>query len=71
MPAELRPLFDLVWDDLSGEGEIDGDGPDSTAVAMAMSEMTGVTVTAVDVEDVSEATYYEAPSQVYADSLED
>lgn len=72
VPAELRALFDLVWDDLSGEDEVDGGGPDSTAVALAMSEVvTGVIVAAADVEEVGEATYFEAPALVYADSIED
>ncbi|MCR1782824.1 hypothetical protein KVF89_09795 [Nocardioides carbamazepini] len=64
VPAELRPLFDLVWDDLEGDLVV---GPDSFAVALAMGEVvTGVVLTAEDIAAVTEAQLYAAPSLVYA-----
>lgn len=72
VPAEIRPLFDLVWDDLEGEAELGQDGPNSTAVALAMSEVvTGVVVSAENLAEVGEAQYFKAPILVYAQSLED
>ncbi|WP_408898544.1 hypothetical protein ACJ5H2_05385 [Nocardioides sp. R1-1] len=71
VPAEIRPLFDLVWDDLKGEPVIGEDGPNSSAVAMAMSEVvTRVVVTADDMAAVTGAPYFSAPSLVYAGSDE-
>jgi hypothetical protein len=72
VPAEIRPLFDLVWDDLEGDGPIGQDGPNSTAVALAMSEVvTGVVVSPDDLVEVEEAAHFKAPSLVYPPSLED
>ncbi|WGX95446.1 DUF6461 domain-containing protein [Nocardioides sp. L-11A] len=72
VPAEIRPLFDLVWDDLESDGPIDLDGPNPTAVALAMSEVvTGVVVRGDDLAEVGEAQHFKAPSLVYGQSLED
>lgn len=72
VPDELRALFDLVWDDLSGEpdGEDDDEGPDGLSVSMAMAEaVTGIEITAVQVETLLETDFHSAPSQQYADEL--
>jgi len=71
VPDELRDLFDLVWDDLEGELDVDA-VVDSTAVSLAMAEVvTGLTVTAADLATVSEAPYFAGPSLVYAGSLDE
>ena len=66
MPTELRPLFDLVWDDLADDNN-DDERVDGTAVALAMAEVvTGLEVTAEHLRRLTESTYYRAPSLVYA-----
>lgn len=71
VPAELRPLFDLAWDDLEGD-EDDDEGADGFAVGLAMAELvTGVELNADSVTKVCHRqTFYRAPSLVYARSLE-
>lgn len=67
VPAELRPLFDLVWDDLEGEGEDADDGPDPFAVGMAMAEaVTGLELTAEEAMLVAAAQFFRGPSMTYA-----
>lgn len=71
VPAELRPLFDLAWDDLEGE-ELDEDRADGFAVGLAMAELvTGIELTADQVAAAHESGYYAAPSLVYASSLDE
>lgn len=72
VPADLRPLFDLVWDDLEdGEDDFD-DGPDPFAVGLAMAELvTGVELTTEHVARVSQADMFEAPTLVYASALDE
>jgi hypothetical protein len=70
VPAVLRPLFDLAWDDL--DDEVAGEGPDGFAIGLAMAELvTGVEVTADGAARVSQAETFAAPSLVYAGSLDE
>jgi hypothetical protein len=71
VPAEVRSLFELAWDDLEDEDE-DDDGPSALAVGLAMAEVvTGIELTAEQVAEVEAAEFFKAPTLVYADSLED
>jgi hypothetical protein len=74
VPAELRPLFDLVHDDLSDEdSENDGeddDTPPPFAVGLAMAEaITGVEITAAHISGVYESGFFAGPSQRYLNDL--
>jgi len=73
VPEDLRPLIDLVWQDIGDEedepSEYD-EGPDGFPVALAMAEKaTGVAVTSEDVETIQSAEYHPAPTQRYAREL--
>jgi hypothetical protein len=64
-PEEVRELAELTWDDL--EGDLDDDGPDGLAVAMAMAvQVTGVTVTADDLVATYRGGFFRTPSLVYS-----
>jgi len=66
VPAELRPLFDLVWDDLESDPEDRPDGPDPFAVGLAMGELiTGVVVTPEHAAAVAGSTFHPAPAMTY------
>nr|WP_227467538.1 DUF6461 domain-containing protein [Nocardioides lijunqiniae] len=57
VPVSLRPLFDLVHDDLTGE--TDDDAPDEFAVGLAMSEViTGIRLSADDVAAIQESRFF-------------
>jgi len=65
VPPELRPLFDLAWDDLE-DLDSDDEGPDGFAVGLAMAEaITGVEVTTDQVAMAYEGEGFAAPSLVY------
>ena len=65
VPAELRPLFDLAWDDLSSETS-DDEWVDPFAVGMAMAELvTGLEVTAAQVRAVLGSDYFRAATMHY------
>jgi len=69
-PAELRPLFDLAWDDLQGDDQGVDDMPSPFAVALAMAErITGVELTADQVATVHDSQFFKTPTLVYAQSL--
>lgn len=69
VPGELRPLFDLAWDDLEGDDE-DDEMPDGFVVGLAMAEViTGVQLTADQVAMAYESGFFKAPSLVYVASL--
>jgi hypothetical protein len=71
VPAELRPLFDLVWDDLEGEDDIDDEGPSAFAVGLAMAELvTGIEVTVEQVDAVSEGPGFTGPGLVYGRGID-
>ncbi|SDC36838.1 DUF6461 domain-containing protein [Nocardioides lianchengensis] len=64
VPAELRPLFDLAWVD--PEDEDAEDDADAVAVGLAMAEVvTGLRLTAEDLQRVADSGYRLAPSLVY------
>lgn len=67
VPVELRPLFDLVYDDLEGDEDVDeDDGPSAFVVGLAMAEvMTGIELTAAQVEAVTSGDFFKAPALVY------
>jgi hypothetical protein len=64
VPDELRPLFDLAWDDLEDDepgGELSG-----VIVALAMCEAwTGVPITAGDFVSARESGWCSGPALVY------
>lgn len=63
--SELRPLFDLAWDDL-GSDDADGQAPDGFAVGLAMAELiTGVEITAEHGAVIDGLEFFWAPSLVY------
>lgn len=69
VPDEIRPLFDLVWDDL--EGEIVGPDLDSLTVSLALAEaITGVELTEADLVRVLEGPFHRVRSLVYAAELD-
>jgi hypothetical protein len=69
VPPELRPLFDLVWDDLTSEP--DENRPDGFVVGLALSELvTGVVLKAEEVAAVFETTFHAAPTMRYAADFE-
>jgi hypothetical protein len=71
VPAELRPLFDLAWDDLESDDDSDED-VDGFGVGLAMAELvTGVEVTAAQVAEVFQSGFVGGPSLVYASSLDE
>lgn len=69
VPEELRPLAELVWQDIGDEADEpteEAEGPDGFPVALAMAEaVTGVALTREDVEAIQSATYHPAPTQRY------
>ena len=68
VPAELRPLFDLVYDDL--EDDEDEDGPDPMVVGLAMAELvTGVELLPEHAAAVGGADWFKGPSLTYASDL--
>lgn len=72
VPAELRPLFDLAWIDLDSDDDDDDDGVDPFATGLAMAELiTGIELTAADVETINAAGFYFAPGLIYAKDPED
>lgn len=73
VPEELRPLFDLAWDDLEGGAtEEDEEGPDGFVVGLAMAELiTGVEVTSDQVAALYQSGFFAAPSLVYVGSLDE
>lgn len=67
VPPELRPLFDLVWDDLDDE-EGDEDTPDPFAVGLAMAELiTGLRISGSQIEQAYAGPWYDAPALLYPD----
>lgn len=64
VPPELRPLFDLVWDDLEGESDEGGLNPVVVGLAMAES-ITGIELTREHLEQVHSAGFFKAPSLLY------
>lgn len=68
VPAELRSLFDLAWDDLESDSDDEADG---FIVGLAMAEaVTGVELTRGQVEAVMGSTYFQAPALLYVASDE-
>ncbi|MGO4256085.1 DUF6461 domain-containing protein [Marmoricola sp. RAF53] len=71
VPAELRPLFDLVWDDLEDEIDEDDDAPTGWSVGLAMAEVaTGIRVTKEEAARLSDATLHPAPQMLYVLAFE-
>lgn len=68
VPAELRPLFDLVYDDLDDdEDEEDDDGPDPMIVGLAMAEIiTGIELLPEHAAGVASGGYFKGPYLTYA-----
>ena len=65
VPGELRPLFDLVHDDL--EGDDDADAPDGFVVGLAMAELvTGLELTSQEALLLASAQFFKGPSLAYA-----
>lgn len=67
VPAEIRPLFDLAWVDLTEE---DTFGADGAAVALAMAEViTGMRLTREDLDGLQDAngTVLAVRSMAYVD----
>lgn len=60
MPAELRPLFDLVWDDLEAEPRFDAPGGFIVGLAMAES-ITAIEITVDQVATVFRTGFFKAP----------
>ena len=73
VPRELRPLFDLAWDDLEGDEDDDDEGTDGFAVGLAMAEfVTGIELTSDSVTEVcTRQTFFLAPGLVYARALDE
>lgn len=64
VPAEIRSLFDLAWDDLDEDVEVKD--VNSLAVGLAMAEViTSVPVTVQGLLDAHNARYYRVPSLQY------
>lgn len=69
VPAELRPLFDLVYDDLSDEDD-DEDGPDPTIVGLAMAEVfTGIELLPEHAAAVAGTGFFKGPYMAYANEM--
>lgn len=65
VPAEVRPLFDTVWTGPDGEDEPDDD-VEPLAVGLAMVEaVTGIHLTAEDLQLVADSGYRIAPGLRY------
>lgn len=65
VPAELRPLFELIYDDLEGD-ESSEDGPDGFTVGLAMAEVvTGIELNAESTEAAANSGMFAGPSLVY------
>lgn len=72
VPAELRALFDLAWVDLDAKDELHRERPSPLAVGLAMAELvTGIEVSAEQVEAAYESGFVVGPNLVYAASLDD
>ena len=71
VPAELRPLFDLAWDDLESD-VVDESGPDGFAIGLAMGELvTGLEITEDAVAALTQSEFFAAPTLQYAGELDD
>jgi len=71
VPTELRPLFDLVWEDPDGDERDMDEMPSPVAVGLAMAELiTGIELTADQVGAVHGSQLFKTPTLVYARSLE-
>jgi hypothetical protein len=69
VPAQLRGLLDLAWDDL--EDDDPDEGPDRFVVGLAMVEViTGLGLTADQVAMASGSGFFKAPSLAYAGSID-
>lgn len=69
-PAELRPLFDLVHDDLASDDDPAEGRPDPFSVGLAMAQIvTGVEVTPAHVQAVFESGFFAAPAMRYLEDL--
>jgi hypothetical protein len=67
VPTELRPLFDLVYDDLENEDDEDEDGPDPMVVGLAMAEViTGIELLPEHAAAMASAGWHKGPSLTYA-----
>lgn len=73
VPAELRELFDLVWEDLSQDRDDDEfDGPDGCTVGLAMAAaLTGLEVTPEQVTELQGSGFFSAPTLVYVNEFTD
>lgn len=75
VPAELRPLFDLAWDDSDdddadddADDEADEDSPSPYAVGLAMAEVvTGLRFGEDQLHQLTAGPYFAAPTQRYPD----
>lgn len=66
VPAELRTLLDLVYDDL--DDRTDESAPQPFAVGLAMAEViTGVEISTAHISSVYASGFFAAPSQRYLD----
>lgn len=64
VPGELRPLFDLVHDDLESD---EHDAPDGFVVGLAMAEVvTGLELTSQEALLLASAQFFRGPTLVYA-----
>lgn len=64
VPAEIRPLFDIAWDDPDEEAEMND--VNTVAVGLAMAEViTGVAVTAESLIEAHAAGYHRVRSLQY------
>lgn len=74
VPAELRPLFDAAWDDLSDDDDDedeDDDRADPFSTGLAMAELvTAVELTEDHVAAVLESDFFSAPSLRYPGDAE-
>jgi len=66
VPAELRPMFDSAWVDLSAEDDADTDVSGYVAFAMAVAH-TGVVVTGDDLSRAVQEGYHRVRSLTYLD----
>jgi hypothetical protein len=67
VPGELRPLFDLVHDDLESDEAEPDDAPDGVVVGLAMAEVvTGLELTSQEALLLASAQFFKGPSLVYA-----
>src|SRR6476661_2173942 len=67
VPAELRPMFDSAWVDLSAEDDADTDVSGYVAFAMAVAH-TGVVVTGDDLSRAVQEGYHRVRNLSYLDS---